>query len=61
MILHVEGASIPGAPTCPEFLKADVYMPPHMSHILKEEPDCQDFIAAMVQTFIEQIGVPTVK
>jgi hypothetical protein len=58
MILHVEGASIPGAPALPEFLKADVYIPPH---ILEEEPDCKSTIAAMVQMFLENIGVPTVK
>lgn len=57
MVIHVEGATIPGAPHLPEFLKADVYLPPHL---VDECPECHLPIAAMVQTFIEEIGIPTV-
>ena len=48
---------IPGAPHLPECLKADVYLPPHL---VDEHPECHLPIAAMVQTFIEEIGIPTV-
>jgi hypothetical protein len=57
IILHVEGTTIPGTPPLPEYLKADVYLPPHL---IDETPDCHHPIAAIVQTFIEEIGVPTV-
>ena len=57
MVIHVEGATIPGAPHLPECLKADVYLPPHL---VDERPECHLPIAAMVQTFIEEIGIPTV-
>ena len=57
VILHVEGTTIPGAPPLPEYLKSDVYLPPHL---IDETPDCHRPIAAIVQTFIEEIGVPTV-
>jgi hypothetical protein len=57
LVIHVEGATIPGAPNLPEYLKADVYLPPHL---IDERPECHFPIAAMVQTFIEEIGIPTV-
>jgi hypothetical protein len=57
LVIHVEGATIPGAPVLPECLKADVYLPPHL---LDEYPECQLPIAAIVQTYIEDIGIPTV-
>ena len=57
MVIHVEGATVPGAPHLPECLKADVYLPPHL---VDELPECHRPIAAIVQTFIEEIGVPTV-
>ena len=57
MVIHVEGALIPGVPHLPECLKADVYLPPHLVDKL---PGCHHPIAAMVQTFIEEICVPTV-
>jgi hypothetical protein len=57
LVVHVEGATIPGAPNLPEYLKADVYLPPHLVH---ELPECHYPIAAMVQTFIEEIGVRAV-
>jgi hypothetical protein len=57
LVIHVEGATIPGAPILPECLKADVYLPPHL---VDEVPECQFPIAAIVQTYIEDIGIPTV-
>jgi hypothetical protein len=57
LVIHVEGATIPGAPNLPEYIKADVYLPPHL---VDERPECHVPIAAMVQTFIEEIGIPTV-
>lgn len=58
MILHVEGSLTPGAPPLPEYLKADVYLPPTF---VDEHPDSHKAIAAIVQSFIEVVGVPTVK
>lgn len=40
-----------------ECLKADIYLPPHL---VDECPKCHHPIAAIVQTFIEEIGIPTV-
>ena len=57
MVIHIEGATVPGAPNLPEYLKADVYLPPHL---VDEHPECHVPIASMVQTFIEEIGIPTV-
>ena len=57
LVIHVEGATVPGAPTLPEYLKADVYLPPHL---VDEHPECHVPIATMVQTFIEEIDIPTV-
>lgn len=57
LVIHVEGATVPGAPILPECLKADVYLPPHL---VDEYPECQFPIAAIVQTYIEDIGIPTV-
>jgi hypothetical protein len=56
--MHVEGAAVPGAPILPEFLKAHVYIPPHL---VAELPACRQSIATIVQTFLEDIGVPTVE
>ena len=58
MIIHVEGSNNPGAPALPECIKADVYLPPV---IVSEHPESHATIAAMVQSFIEQIGVPTIQ
>jgi len=48
---------VPGAPHLPECLKADIYLPPHL---VDECPKCHHPIGAIVLTFIEEIGVPTV-
>ena len=58
MILHVNGTTIPGASNLLEFIKAEVYMLPHL---LDEHPECHHPVALIVQTFIEKIGIPTVK
>lgn len=57
MVLSVEGTTIPGTPHSPEYLKAHVAIPPHF---LRENPDCHAHIAAIVQLYIEHVGVPTV-
>jgi hypothetical protein len=57
MVLHVDSMTIPGAPAQPEYIKADVYFPPHL---LAELPESHHAIAMIVQTFIESIGVPVV-
>lgn len=58
MIIHVEGANIPGAPLLPECVKADVYLPPA---IIDEHPEMHPAIAQIVQTFIEVVGIPTIQ
>ena len=56
LIVHVEGAMVPGVPSLLEYLKADVYLPPHL---VQEYPDCRRTVAAIVQAYIEEIGVRT--
>lgn len=56
MVIHVEGTTIPGAALTPEFLKAHVYLPPLFVH---ENPASHAALAAMVQLFIEHVGIPT--
>jgi hypothetical protein len=57
MIIHIEGATVLGAPIRPEYMKADVYLPPQL---ITELPDTHSTIASIVQTFIESVGIPTV-
>ncbi|KAJ6456852.1 hypothetical protein C8R45DRAFT_1110651 [Mycena sanguinolenta] len=57
-IVHVNGTVAPGTPSAPEHLKAQVYLPPHF---LAHHPQAHPAIAFLVQTVIEQIGVPTVQ
>ena len=57
MVLHVDGTTPPGTPPRPENLKAHVYFPPNL---LNEFKDSHESIAHIVQSFIENIGVPTV-
>ncbi|KAJ7108829.1 hypothetical protein C8R44DRAFT_884860 [Mycena epipterygia] len=57
MILHVDGTTAPGTPLEPERLKAHCYLPPKF---LRDHPETHHTIAFLVQTFIEQIGMPTV-
>ena len=56
LIVHVEGAMVPGVPSLLEYLKADVHLPPHL---VQEYPDCRCTVAAIVQAYIEEIGVRT--
>jgi hypothetical protein len=58
MVLHVDGTAPPGTLPLPENLKAHFYFPPNL---LNEFQDSHKPIAPIVQSFIENIGVPTVK
>ena len=57
MVLHVDGTTDLGMPVLPGYLKADVYLPPHL---IEEQPEHHHTIREIVQTFIENIGIPTV-
>jgi hypothetical protein len=57
MVLHVDGTTVPGTPVLPEYLKADVYLPPHL---IEELPERHHAIGDIVQIFIENVGIPTV-
>jgi hypothetical protein len=57
MVLHVDGTTNPGTPALPEFIKAHVYLPPNL---VEEFPDVDEPISSIVQSFIENLGVPTV-
>ncbi|KAF8874790.1 hypothetical protein BD779DRAFT_1678569 [Infundibulicybe gibba] len=56
MVVHVDGTSVPGTPTLPEYIKNQVYLPPAL---LKEMPDAHNSICDIIQIFTEKIGVPT--
>jgi hypothetical protein len=57
MVLHVDGTLVPNAPPLPEYIKADVYLPPPFV----EERIVSPFsVATIVQNFIEEIAVPAV-
>ncbi|KAJ6605050.1 hypothetical protein B0H10DRAFT_2229151 [Mycena sp. CBHHK59/15] len=56
IILHIEGTTLPGAPLAPEFLKAQVHMPPSF---IRDNPGSHAAIATIAQLFIEHFGVPT--
>ncbi|KAJ6544751.1 hypothetical protein DFH09DRAFT_1321609 [Mycena vulgaris] len=57
MILHVDGTTHPAAPLAPEYLKANVYLPPSF---VQENPGSHQSLASIAQLFLEHIGVPTV-
>lgn len=57
MVIHIDGTTAPGTPSAPEYLKAQVYLPP--STVVAELPNAHNSIAEMVQSFIENVGVPT--
>ncbi|KAJ6571928.1 hypothetical protein B0H19DRAFT_1064944 [Mycena capillaripes] len=57
MILHVDGTAHPAAPLTPEYLKANVYLPPSF---IQENPDSHQSLASIAQLFLEYVGVPTV-
>ena len=45
MVIHIEGATVTGTPNLPEYLKADVYLPPHL---VDEHPECHVYIVYMM-------------
>jgi hypothetical protein len=55
MIMHVDGTLIPNAPALPEYMKADVYLPPPF---IRENLVTSSSVAAIVQRFIEDLAVP---
>lgn len=57
MILHVDGTIHPAAPLAPEYLKANVYLPPSF---VQENPGSHQSLASIAQLFLEHVGVPTV-
>jgi hypothetical protein len=58
MILHVDGTTIPGVLALPQFVKAHVYLPPNL---VEEIPDSHQPILSIIQLFIENLGIPTIK
>ncbi|KAJ7783594.1 hypothetical protein DFH07DRAFT_948615 [Mycena maculata] len=58
MLLHVEGTTAPNTPAAPEYLHASVYLPPAF---IGGHPESHHAIAQIAQSFIESIGVPTVR
>ena len=54
MVVHVEGATRPGSPNEPEYIKANVYFPGHM---VREEPYTSNVVSDIVQRFIRNIGI----
>nr|GAT46275.1 predicted protein [Mycena chlorophos] len=58
IVIHTPGATVPNTPPLPEYLKAFVYLPPSF---LAQNPAAHRPIARIVQSFIENVGVPTVR
>ncbi|KAJ7027668.1 hypothetical protein C8F04DRAFT_1266772 [Mycena alexandri] len=58
MILSINGTTSPGTPVSPDYLRASVYLPPSF---LRRTPEAHPAIANIAQTFIESVGVPTVR
>jgi len=58
LIIHVEGATRPGSPNEPQYVKADVYFPGHM---VREVPYTSIVVSDIVQWFIRDIGIPTIE
>ncbi|KAF8164964.1 hypothetical protein B0H34DRAFT_217681 [Crassisporium funariophilum] len=57
IIIRCNGTMVPGAPLRPEFIKANVYIPPAF---LAHNPDLHRPIMDLVQQYIETVGVRTV-
>ena len=57
MIISSGGTTIPGSPTRPEYLKANVYLPPAF---VTHNPDLHRPLVDIVQHYIESVGVRTV-
>jgi hypothetical protein len=58
MILHVDGTTVLGVLALPQFVKAHVYLPPNL---IEEIPDSHQPILSIIQSFIENLGIPTIK
>ncbi|KAJ7797722.1 hypothetical protein B0H13DRAFT_1934048 [Mycena leptocephala] len=58
MVMHVDGTTIPGMPAAPQYLHAAIYLPPTF---LATNRHSHPAIATIVQTFLESVGVPTVR
>jgi hypothetical protein len=58
MILHVDGTTVLGVPALPQFIKAHVYLPPNL---IEEIPDSHQPISSIIQLFIKNLGIPTIK
>lgn len=58
MLLHVSGAQVPGSLPLPEYLKANVYLPPSL---VENQPELHPSILRITQDFLETIGVATVR
>jgi hypothetical protein len=57
IVISSGGTTIPGSPARPEYLKANVYLPPaFVSH----HPDLHPHLIDIVQHYIETVGVRTV-
>ncbi|KAJ7016787.1 hypothetical protein C8F04DRAFT_1280624 [Mycena alexandri] len=56
--LSINGTTSPGTPVSPDYLRASVYLPPSF---LRRTPEAHPAIANIAQTFIESVGVPTVR
>ena len=58
LIIHVEGTTRPNSPSHPEYIKLDVYFP---GYLVEENPSFSSIISQMVQTYIINTGIPTIK
>ncbi|PPQ88109.1 hypothetical protein CVT25_014701 [Psilocybe cyanescens] len=57
LVIHIPGTARPGSPKQPEYVKADMYFP---SHLAREDKQYLEAISHIVQTFIIDIGIPTI-
>ncbi|KAJ3499864.1 hypothetical protein NLJ89_g10043 [Agrocybe chaxingu] len=55
LMIHIEGATRPGAPKAPEYHRAEVYF---TKHFLQEEPNISRTVSDLVQRFIVEAGFP---
>jgi hypothetical protein len=57
MVISSGGTTVPGTPARPEYLKADVYLPPAF---VAHHPDLHCHLVNIIQHYIETVGVRTV-
>lgn len=57
MVMHVDGTQVPNSPALPEYIKADVYIPPPFIEEHLIQPSA---VASIVQHYIEDLAVPAV-